>query len=304
MGAGAWSTAADVEHTAVIDETPSVLEPIPAEIDLAPGLPDHPDLPTGDGTGEPSADLDDPGLTSRTNLDAEISSPAAALGLDEIDLTDDEPEPEPTPAPTADDGVHGNPVAWTLNWFYQQVDGYCGPSAVAQVVAQYTGETITDPQLLVDRATELGLMGDPAEGMSLPNIEALLEDQGVSATLTDGSLDDLRERLDNGYGVIAMVDSGEIWHPDQESGEDDTADHVLVVAGIDDTRGVVILSDPGVPSGNQLEVPIEQFEDAWADSGHQMLVTDAPDDGLIDRPRRAAVPVDRSAIIRLGPPRR
>jgi hypothetical protein len=78
-----------------------------------------------------------------------------------------------------------------------------------------------------------------------------------------------------------MVDSGEIWQPGGESVEDDTPDHVLVVAGIDDERGVVILSDPGVPNGSQLEVPIEQFEQAWADSGHQMLVADEPDEDLV-----------------------
>ncbi|MFC4605827.1 C39 family peptidase [Rhodococcus kronopolitis] len=196
----------------------------------------------------------------------------------------------------AEDEVHGNPVAWTLDWFFQQFDGYCGPSVVAQVVAQYTGATVTDPQQLVDRAVELGLMDDPSEGMTLTAVEALLEDQGVPCTRTDGSLDDLRDRLDAGYGVIAMVDSGEIWTPEEETGDADDADHVLVVAGIDDARGVVILSDPGVPYGNQLEVPIARFEDAWADSGHQMLVTEAPDDGLLE-PAAVSPGGRRSAIV-------
>lgn len=197
-----------------------------------------------------------------------------------------------------EDQVHGNPVAWTLDWFYQQFDGYCGPSVVAQVVAQYTGATITDPQQLVDRAVELGLMDDPSEGMTLPAVEALLEDQGVPCTRTDSSLDDLRDRLDAGYGVIAMVDSGEIWTPEEEAGDADDADHVLVVAGIDDARGVVILSDPGVPYGNQLEVPIDQFEDAWADSGFEIVVTDAPDEALVGPPP-AATGERRAAIITL-----
>lgn len=294
----AWSGPAD-EPAAVIDEPTTALEPIPDEINLIPGLPEHPDLPA-DETGPPSVDDGGQALADPTGADVAEPGPRAVPGLDEIDLTEGEEEAtgesEPAPAPIEDDAVHGNPDAWTLNWFFQQVDGYCGPSAVAQVVSQYTGADITDPQQLVDRARELGLMTTPGEGMTLPNIEALLEDQGVPATLTDSSLDDLRARLDGGYGVIAMVDSGEIWHPAQESGEDDTADHVLVVAGIDDVRGVVILSDPGVPAGNQLEIPIDQFEDAWADSGHQMVVTDAPDDGLIGEPARLR---GRSAIITL-----
>ncbi|MFD4427242.1 C39 family peptidase [Rhodococcus sp. NPDC058481] len=281
LASAAWSGG---EPTAVIDEPTDLDEPIAAGPDLVSESDEYPDPATPDDGG------------------------VAGTVLDDLpDLTEPDPQPQTAGEPVAadpalgdDDGIHGNPVAWTLNWFYQQIDGYCGPSAVAQVVAQYTGATITDPQQLVDRAVELGLMGDPAEGMSLPNIEALLEDQGVPATLTESSLDDLRRRLDGGYGVIAMVDAGEIWRPDQEIGEDNTPDHVLVVAGIDDTRGVVILSDPGVPSGNQLEIPIDQFEEAWADSGHQMLVTDAPDDGLLDEQKPAAAPpIDRSAIIKL-----
>ncbi|MFI6432876.1 C39 family peptidase [Rhodococcus oryzae] len=284
LASAAWSGG---EPTVVIDEPSDLDEPIAAGPDL---------VSESDTTTPVQATTGDGGAVGMV-LEDHIP-----------DLTDPDPQPQIAGDPGAvdpalgeDDGVHGNPVAWTLNWFYQQIDGYCGPSAVAQVVAQYTGATIADPQQLVDRATELGLMGDPADGMSLPNIEALLEDQGVPATLTGSSLDDLRRRLDGGYGVIAMVDSGEIWRPEQETGEDDnTPDHVLVVAGIDDNRGVVILSDPGVPSGNQLEIPIDQFEQAWADSGHQMLVTDAPDDGLIDEPKPAAAPpVDRSAIIKL-----
>jgi hypothetical protein len=225
--------------------------------------------PTPDDTStESSSPTDESDAQSEPD-----AHPTGNPALD-IDLTDDTSESS---------AVHGNPVEWTINWFYQQVDGYCGPAVVGQLVAEYTGANITDPQHLVDRAVELGLMSadDPTGGMTLPAIERLLEDQGVPATISSGSLDDLRTQLDDGHAVIAMVDSGEIWQPGGESVEDDTPDHVLVVAGIDDERGVVILSDPGVPNGSQLEVPIEQFEQAWADSGHQMLVADEPDADLV-----------------------
>lgn len=265
LAAGAWSGG---QPTTVIDE-PAVLDDlIPADPDLAAGIDFQPALALPDNGCAGEAFDDIPDLTAA--------------------------EPESVDPVAGDDSVHGNPAAWTLNWFYQQINGYCGPSAVGQIVAQYTGATITDPQQMVDRAIELGLMGDPGEGMTLPNIEKLLEDQGVPCTLTSSSLDDLRAKLDDGYGVIAMVDSGEIWHPDQETDDADLADHVLVVAGIDDERGVVILSDPGVPNGDQLEVPIDQFDDAWADSEHQMVVTDAPDTGLLDT---TTAPSSRSAVI-------
>ncbi|NLE79000.1 MAG: hypothetical protein GX610_05360, partial [Rhodococcus sp.] len=159
----------------------------------------------------------------------------------------------------------------------------------------FTGLDISDPQQLMDRAMELGLMhnDDPSQGMTFPNLETLLEDQGVPCHLENGTIDSLKEKLDAGYGVTAMVDSGEIWYPDTETVEDDAPDHFLVVAGIDEARGVVILSDPGSETGNQLEVSIEQFENAWQDSDCQMLVSDEIDPDLAGT---APEPVDETGM--------
>ncbi len=224
---------------------------------------------------------------------APAEPPAPAVSVPDLD------EPT-TPAVDTDDaivapedGTHGNAAAWTADWFFQEVDGYCGPSSAAQVVSEYTGLDISDPQQFVDRALELGLFvdGDPTNGMTITSLEVLLEDQGVPCHVESSSMDDLAAKLDDGYGVIAMVDSGELWTPADEIVEDDTADHVLVVAGIDTDRGVVTLSDPGNPDGNGLEVPISQFEGAWADSGNTMLVADDTDPDLV-----AGAPADETAM--------
>lgn len=249
-------------------------------------LPDAPLLPD-------EGDAADPDAADPVPADP-AGPPAPVVSVPDLD--------EPTPAvdsgdtvvaPTeAPEGVHGNASAWTGDWFFQEVDGYCGPSSAAQVVSEYTGLDISDPRQLVDRALELGLFvdGDPANGMTITSLEVLLEDQGVPCHVESSSMDDLAGKLDDGYGVIAMVDSGELWTPEGEGVEDDTADHVLVVAGIDTDRGVVILSDPGHPDGNGREVPISQFEDAWADSGHTMLVADDTDPDL------AGAPADEAAM--------
>ncbi|MEV0946879.1 C39 family peptidase [Rhodococcus sp. NPDC049939] len=243
---------------------------------------------------EPSPDLPEDTFSDVPSDDAAPLAPASDLPAapSEPDLSAmPAPEPEPELAPYSepetdpDDGVSGNPEQWTTNWFFQELDGYCGPSSAAQLVSEYTGLDITDPQQLMDRAMALGLMAndDPSQGMTLPNLEILLEDQGVPSHIENSSLDDLKSKLEDGYGVIAMVDSGEIWTPTGETVEDDLPDHFLVVAGIDEARGVVILSDPGSPNGNQLEVPIAQFEGAWQDSGYQMLVADEIDPDLAPR---------------------
>lgn len=263
--------------TPAADETTTDLLDVGTEIG-DPLLPDAQTIPTDDGT---------------ETDDAAPVPPIPAVSVPDLD--------EPiTPAVDTDDaivapedGTHGNAAAWTGDWFFQEVDGYCGPSSAAQVVSEYTGLDISDPQQLVDRALELGLFvgGDPTNGMTITSVEVLLEDQGVPCHVESSSMDDLAAKLDDGYGVIAMVDSGELWTPADEIFEDDTADHVLVVAGIDTDRGVVTLSDPGNPDGNGLEVPISQFEGAWADSGNTMLVADDTDPDLV-----GGAPADETAM--------
>ncbi|MGO4205014.1 hypothetical protein AB4Z09_25410 [Rhodococcus sp. TAF43] len=98
------------------------------------------------------------------------------------------------PAVAPEDGTYGNAAAWTGDWFFQEYDGYCGPSSAAQVVSEYTGLDISDPQQLVDRALELGLfVGDyPANGMTITSLEVLLEDQGVPVTSSPAAWTTLR----------------------------------------------------------------------------------------------------------------
>lgn len=184
------------------------------------------------------------------------------------------------PGVDAADNVDGDPNEYQEHWFYQERDGLCGPSTVAQVVSEYTGLDIDNPEYMEDRAVELGLFadGDPAKGMTIDNLEVLLEDQGVPCHVEHSSMADLETRLEGGYGVIAFVDSDRIWgQPDDDGGK---PDHVVVVAAVDEEKGVVYLSDPGNPDGNMEEVPIDVFEQSWASSDHTMLVADqpAPDD--------------------------
>ena len=114
-------------------------------------------------------------------------------------------------------------------------------------------------------------------------------------------MDDLAARLDAGCGVIAAVDSGELWGDSADAaGEDNMPDHALVVTEIDTNTGMVTLEDPGNPDGNGTQVPISQFEDAWADSGFQMVATTEGDSdlgGTSDNPQLAFVNVTGSDVI-------
>lgn len=183
------------------------------------------------------------------------------------------------------DGVYGNSYAWHEDWFWQQVDGYCGPTSVAIIVNEYFEENITNPEFMVDQAYQQGLVQDISQGMQSDDILTLLESQGVPAERTYSSMNDLGARLEAGYGVIAVVDSGEIWGDDPADAyyEDNTPDHALVVTEVNVYDGTVTLADPGTPNGNALTVPIDQFEDAWADSDFEMISTTEADPDLVDQ---------------------
>lgn len=251
---------------------------------VVPDLHDHPIDPT---THDPT--------THDPVIDAPTPDPAP-----ESDPSLDVPAPGEEPA-LDDDGVYGNSYEWNSDWFYQQVDGYCGPTSVAIIANEFSDAGITDPQVMVDQAYNMGLTQDISEGLYMEDIQTLLDASGVPCETVTSSMDDLAARLDAGCGVIAAVDSGELWGDSADAaGEDNMPDHALVVSEIDTNTGMVTLEDPGNPDGNGTQVPISQFEDAWADSGFQMVATTEGDPdlgGTSDNPQLAFVNVTGSDVI-------
>lgn len=180
-------------------------------------------------------------------------------------------------SPYVSDGqLVGDPQGDSEHWFTQAVNGFCVPASVAQIVSEYTGVHFGDEQYFVERANELKVFEvgpDGVPGIAADGALALLEDAGIPASIEYGSgVETLVEYLEEGRRVILAVDSGELWSGEQ--GEDNAADHAIVVTGVDLQRGVVIVSDPGDPAGNAKEYPIDQFVDAWADSGYTAVVCD------------------------------
>lgn len=89
-------------------------------------------------------------------------------------------------------------------------------------------------------------------------------------------INDLRQCLENGGKVIVSVNSDEIWYgeTDQLFVPVDGANHAVQVIGIDDSdpdNPMVILNDSGTPDGCGEMVPLDVFEDAWADGDCQMI---------------------------------
>ena len=310
------------------DVTPSPLDPIESNPYAFPHTPDlqiaEPDIAQPDTTDTaPEADTapeTDPAPildTAQPDTDSADATPILEPADEEVTQTveQDEPAPiaddAPAPAEPADDvpviddstgledGVAGNHFLWSDDWFWQEVDGYCGPTAAAFLLNQFQDAGISNPEYMVERAVSLGLMGDPTEGMYTDDLATLLTESGLPAEMQTSNMEDLAMKLNDGYGIIACVDSGEIWGDEEDAiREDNMMDHFLVVSEIDFNRGVVTLTDPGAPYGNGLEVPIDQFEDAWADSGHTMVATTNVDAELSGAPGMAIVNATRSETIR------
>jgi len=220
----------------------------------------------------------DPGVVEALDLqfgaDPTQAEPGVDTALDPAPETDLGPESDLV----ADGELVGDPTGDAAHWFEQAVNGFCVPASIAQIVSEYTGEHHADEQHFVERANELKVFEvgpDGVPGVAVDGALALLEDAGIPATIEHGTgVETVVEYLDEGRRVMLAVDSGEIWTG--EATEDNAADHAIVVTGVDLDRGVVIVSDPGDPEGNQKEYPVDVFEDAWADSGYAAVVCDVP----------------------------
>jgi hypothetical protein len=172
----------------------------------------------------------------------------------------------------------GNPAEYQGDWFYQQHNGYCVPSSVTQVIEVQTGTHLDSYSVVEQEAAKLGL---PATDLTLPQAEELLQGFGISSHVVTGgdaqtAVNDLAGYLEQGRSVVLAVNASPIWYgaADTSDNPDGQADHAVVVSAIDPQTGVVTLSDPGTPAGNEEQVSLSTFLQAWSASDYGMLVTD------------------------------
>jgi hypothetical protein len=213
---------------------------------------------------------------------------ASALGNSEEISENDDRFPDQT------DSKHENLNYLTMDTFnqpqefnpiQQQYDDTCAIKS-QQLILNDFGVPVTENQL-VNQAEQLNIYS-PGSGTSPQDVGELLMLNGVDCTQHENAtVYDLTSALAQGQKVIIGVDSGELWNngilspfinqaTDHFVGEQ--ADHALIVAGIDTTNPndvQVILTDPGTGE-EAARYPMEQFLDAWQDSGNFMVTTDAP----------------------------
>jgi hypothetical protein len=162
------------------------------------------------------------------------------------------------------------------SWRQQTTDFTCAVVSQQMILVQF-GIELSEAQLVYE-ATSAGFLS--SAGTMPEDMGRLLESHGVSTHQSFG-LENLINDLAAGHKVIVAVDSGELWGEDWFI-EDYRADHALVVNGLDlsdPNNPQAVLNDPGHPNGAGVRVPLNQFLDAWSDSGQFYVATDeAPPD--------------------------
>jgi Ca2+-binding RTX toxin-like protein len=177
----------------------------------------------------------------------------------------------------------GDPNADAPYWREQKGAVSCAVVAQASVYQSITGEFISE-QNACKIAIAKGWFSR-REGTSVENVGNLLNYLDITTYKAyNATLDDIKTALANGEKLIVGLDPYEIWYPIQdESGNSieqfDLIGHAVWVTGVEqaaDGSYQIILNDSGTPNGQHFSVSYEDFENAWGDYGHYLLVADHP----------------------------
>jgi hypothetical protein len=211
------------------------------------------------------------------------------------------PVPGPAGSPALAAAAHlgasdeiGNPAEYQHYWFSED-NGYCVPSSVTQVIEAQTGLELHGYGVVAHEMQTLGIHMT-STGITLTQAQQLLNGFDVPSHIEtpasqQAALQSLENYLAEGRNVILSVNASPIWYGSEtlDNPNGDAPDHALVVSAVNDVTGTVTLSDPGSPDGNEEQVPMSTFMDAWSASGCEMLVTDDPVGGTDQHAATAAV---------------
>lgn len=184
----------------------------------------------------------------------------------------------------------GNPAAQMDDWIHQNSIDNCAVAAETSLINQFIGD-----HLSLDDATYISASHGWYEqgGGTMPDeIGNLMDLNGIpNHSVIDGTMDQLAYELQQGHGIIVGVNTDELWDEGilnnikqfflDAFGLDNVnpANHAVTVTGIDISdpdHPMVIINDSGTPNGAAVKYPLDQFQDAWENSGFYYTATDVP----------------------------
>jgi hypothetical protein len=180
------------------------------------------------------------------------------------------------PVPDADHkvGMYGDPAAAAPYWRQQHASD-CGEMAVADLVGEITGRQPTERQITsvaqnTSGATGSGSIWKPPGNTDIRDLPLLLWHYWISADNVQTNTNGLEQDLAEKRKVIVLLNAETIWN---RPGNRGSANHFVVVTGIDTGAGVVHLNDSGIKTGRDEQVAIATFERAWAPNHNSAVVT-------------------------------
>jgi len=173
------------------------------------------------------------------------------------------------------------------NYWHEQGTPFTCAVVSQQTILNEFGVDVSESQLVYD-ATTNGWLTDA--GTSSGDMGELLDYYGIEThTNLDANISDVITELSQGHKVIVAVDSGEIWGTDSlfENlfDQNEGADHAIVITGVDVSdpdHPMVYVNDSGDPNGAGKAYPMDQFVDAWSDSGFRYVATNNAPENIGD----------------------
>lgn len=207
----------------------------------------------------------------------------------------------------------GDPAEQMDDWVFQNEIDNCAVAAETSLINQFV-----DTPLSLDEANYISYSNgwwQPGDGTQMDEIGNLMDLRGIpNHTVTDASVEQLVAELQNGNGVIVGVNSHELWDEGilndlkqffyeafgLDNPDFNPANHAVVVTGIDlsdPNHPMAILNDSGTPNGAAARYPLDQFVDAWDNSGFFYTATDIP---IPDQTSPSDLGIDLGDLLGLG----
>ena len=190
------------------------------------------------------------------------------------------------------DGMYGDPVKNAQYWQAQSYEN-CVLMATTMVIGQLTGSMPTEEEInklametqsVVDVDRKMYLGGE--DRVHVQDAVALLDrNYGITATITrydkeEGAkaLDAMTMALASQKAVMVGLHAPTIWNAVENKPLPEgvlTADHQVVILGVDRTKGIVYINDSGFSEeGKNMKVPLDVFMKAWQADDYETVVAE------------------------------
>ncbi|HZQ69017.1 MAG TPA: C39 family peptidase [Terriglobales bacterium] len=151
------------------------------------------------------------------------------------------------------------PGVWVDVPFIPQEKNGCGAASIAMIMRYWEMQQGRSPAADAE-SIQRELYSRPAHGIYASDLENYLDRQGFRTFALRGDWNDLKQHLSKGRPLIVALAPSSLGGPL----------HYVVVAGVDEQQGVVMLNDPA--QRKLLKESRSNFERQWSAAGKWTLL--------------------------------